>query len=307
MPTLFVTGGSGFVGSAVLDELAARGHSAVALSRGKPIPDRGGKVRTAPGDVFDPAALDSGLAGCDAVIHLVGIIVEKPSAGVTYERVHVQGTKAVVDATKRAGVRRYVHMSALGTRPNAVSPYHTTKWAAEEYVRGSGLDWTILRPSLIHGPGGEFMRTEAAWARKRKPPYLFMPYFGRGVLGRGGSGRLQPVFVGDVARAFVDAVETPTTIGQNYDLAGPDVMDWPAMHRMVSRVLTGRPRATAPIPAWYAKALTYAVPGPLLPFNRAQVLMSQEDNTGDLTAFRQEFGWEPRGFEEALRGYKDEI
>jgi nucleoside-diphosphate-sugar epimerase len=233
--------------------------------------------------------------------------MERQAKGVTFEHVHVGGTKAVVDAAKRAGVRRYVHMSALGTRPNAVSPYHRTKWEAEEYVRNSGLDWTILRPSMIHGPRGEFMRMEAAWARKRKLPFLFMPYFGSGVLGLGKGGKIQPVYVGDVARAFVDAVEKPNTVGQTYDLGGPEQTDWPAMHKMVARVLTGKHRLTLPIPAWYAKALTRVVPARLLPFNRAQVVMSQEDNVGDVRKFRDDFGWYPKRFEETLRAYKGEL
>ena len=312
--TVFVTGGSGFVGAAVLDELAARGHAARALNRGgKPIPDRGGRVQAVAGDLFDPAALDAALAGCDACVHLVGIIMEKPSAGVTFGRVHVEGTKAVVDAARRAGVRRYVHMSALGTRPNAVSAYHQTKWQAEEYVRDgddsrhSPLDWTIIRPGMIHGPRGEFMRMEAAWAKKRAMPFLFMPYFGGGLLGFGPSGDLQPVYVGDVARAFVDALEKPQTVGQTYELAGPGRMSWPAMHKMVARVLTGKQRATAAIPAWYATALTHVVPGSLLPFNRAQVQMAREDNVADLTKFRQDFGWDPQPFEATLNTYKNEL
>jgi uncharacterized protein YbjT (DUF2867 family) len=304
---VFVTGGSGFVGSAVIDELVARGYAVHALSSSKPIDPRGGKVRSFAGGLFDAAALEAGISGCAAVIHLVGVIMERPAKGATFERIHVGGTKAVVDAAKRAGVRRYVHMSALGTRPDAVSEYHRTKWEAEEYVRSCGLDWTMLRPSMIHGPKGEFMQMEAAWARKRKLPYLFMPYFGSGVLGLGKGGKIQPVYVGDVARAFVDAVDKQNTIGKTYDLGGPEQTDWPTMHKMISGVLTGKPRLTLPIPAWYAKALTRVLPASLLPFNRAQVVMSQEDNVGDGRKFRDDFGWYPKRFEETLRAYKDEL
>src|SRR4029079_943824 len=123
-----------------------------------------------------------------AVIHLVGIIMERRHKRVTFERIHFEGTHSIVDAAQRNGIRRYLHMSALGTRHDAVSTYHRTKYAAEEYVRASGLDWTIFRPSLIHGPRGEFIQMEAAWARYKAPPFLFMPYFGRGFFGRGGAG-----------------------------------------------------------------------------------------------------------------------
>lgn len=301
--TVFVTGGSGFVGSAVIDELIGRGYAVNALVHRQPIKVHPERVRSIPGGLFDPAALAEAARGCEAVIHLVGIIIERPSRGVTFERIHFDGTQSVVDAAKRAGVKRYVHMSALGTRPDAVSTYHRTKYRAEQYVRESGLAWTIFRPSLIHGPKGEFMAMEAKWARHKAPPFLFMPYFGRGMLGRKGAGKLQPVYVGDVAKAMVQALEKPQTIGEVYPIGGGEVMTWPQMHRTAAEAIVGKRRRAMAIPAWYAKLLTRIVPGRLLPFNRDQVIMSQEDITCDLTKFKDDFGWEPRGFAEVVRTY----
>lgn len=307
---VFVTGGSGFVGSAVIEQLRAAGYGVRALVNRRPIDAHDGRVQSIKADLFDPNALAAAMSGCAAVIHLVGIILERPSAGVTFQRMHVEATKSVVDAAKAAGVRRYVHMSALGTRDNAVSQYHRTKYEAEQYLRASDLDWTILRPSMIHGPRGDFMRMEAAWARKRSAPFLFMPYFGRGMLGLGGAGRLQPVDVRDIARAFVEAIEKPETIRQTYALAGEEMLTWPQMHRIASEQIVGRCRATAPIPAWYAKLLTRVAPGRWLPFNRDQVIMSQEDNTADpaeLDRFRRDFGWTPRPFTRALSEYANQL
>ncbi|MCS7033038.1 MAG: NAD(P)H-binding protein, partial [Phycisphaerae bacterium] len=247
------------------------------------------------------------LRGCTAVIHLVGIIAERPSAGVTFERIHFEGTKSIVDAAAREGIRRFVHMSALGARANAASEYHRTKWKAEEYLRQSGVDWTILRPSLIHGPEGAFLRQAAGWASGRAMPFLFMPYFGRGVLGRGGAGLIPPVFVEDVARAFVDALRNERTIGRSYDLGGPEAMTWPQMYQAIARAVVGRERLKLPIPVWYARLLTCLVPARLLPFNRDQVIMSQEDNVADLSAFVADFGWSPRPFEATLREYVPEL
>lgn len=304
---VFVTGGSGFVGSAVIDELVRRDHPVKALVNRKPLDPRGGRVESVKADLFDMATLAGAMEGCAAVIHLVGIILERPAEGVTFDRIHYQGTKSVVDAAKAAGVRRYVQMSALGTRADAISAYHKTKWKAEEYVHGSGLDWTILRPSMIHGPRGEFTKMEAAWARKQSAPFLFMPYFGGGVLGTGGAGKLQPVFVDDVARAFVDAIEKAETIGGTYPLAGPQELTWPHLHRAMSTAVVGKPRATLAIPAWYARLLTHVAPAKWLPFNLAQVQMSQEDNTADIAPFVQAFGWTPRSFEETLKGYAAQL
>ncbi len=301
---IFLTGASGFVGQSVLDQLLAADYDVHALVNRKPLDRPADRVRSFPGGLFDNAAIDAGMKDCAAVIHLVGIILEQPAKGVTFDRIHRQGTKQIVDAARRAGVTRYVQMSAIGARPNAPANYHRTKFLAEQYVRTSGLDWTIIQPSLIHGPKGEFMRTEVGWARGKALPYLFMPYFGRGPLGLGGAGELQPVFVEDVARAFVQSLNDPKTIGEVYPLGGPDRMTWPQMHRMVAKTLTGRTRPVLAIPGWYAKTLAAVVPAGLLPFNRDQVLMSEEDNVCDLSKFTTAFGWSPRSFEQTLTEYK---
>ena len=165
---VFVTGGTGFVGSAVLDELTRRQFEISVLVRRSNSLAAGPMVRPVVGELSDRDALNRGMQDCQAVIHLVGIIMEKPSKGITFEHIHVGGTRAVVEAAVRNGIQRYIHMSALGAREDAASAYHRTKYAAEQYVRASGLEWTILRPSLIHGPHGEFMKQEATWRGSRR-------------------------------------------------------------------------------------------------------------------------------------------
>ena len=147
------------------------------------------------------------------------------------------------------------------------------------------------------------MQMEARWARRKAPPFLFMPYFGRGALGRGGAGLLQPVFVNDVARAFADALDHPKTIGEIYPLVGSQVMTWPELHRITAQAVVGKKRWVMAMPAWKAKALTFIAPASLLPFNRDQVIMSQEDNVADLTKFKDHFGWEPQPFDASLATY----
>lgn len=302
---VFVTGASGFVGSAVLEQLISKNYQVRALTnRGKL---QSVSAEAVKGDLFDRASLERGMSGCDVVIHLVGIIMEKPSKGATFERIHVQGTKNVLDAAKRAGVKRYIHMSALGSRADAPSTYHKTKFAAEELVRASGMDWTIFRPSLIHGPRGEFMRMEANWARMKAPPFLFMPYFGAGLFGCGGAGLLQPVYVNDVARAFVESIENRKTIGEVYLLGGPDQVTWPKMHHIVSSAVVGRERLAFPMPVWKAKLLAAIGIGALAGFNYDQVVMSQEDNTCDLTKFADDFGWQPQPFEPTVKTYAAQL
>ncbi|MDB5356269.1 MAG: dehydrogenase [Phycisphaerales bacterium] len=304
---VFVTGGSGFVGSAVIAELLSRGHPVTALAHRGKLKAEDSRIRVVAGDLFNTAALDDGLRDCQAIIHLVGIISEKPSDGITFERIHYEGATNVIDAAKRNAVRRFIHMSALGARPGAVSRYHQTKYQAEQHLIASGLDWTIFRPSLIHGPGGEFTQMEAGWARGRKAPFFFMPYFGGGLLGRKGATQIQPVHVTDVARAFVDAIGNPKSIGEIYPLGGSQRLTWPQMHRIAAQAIAGKTRPTLAIPAWYAAALTYVVPPGLLPFNRDQVIMGREDSTADMTKFIADFGWEPAGFEQTIGAYAGRI
>src|SRR5579859_7724196 len=120
MPSrVFVTGASGFVGAAVVQELISRGYGVNALARSGKLKTASAQIKVIHGDLFDRKSLEDGMSGCEAVIHLVGIIAEQPRQGITFERIHVEGTRSVVEATVRAGIRRYVQMSALGTRPNA--------------------------------------------------------------------------------------------------------------------------------------------------------------------------------------------
>lgn len=295
---VFVTGAAGFVGSAVVRELVARGYGVVALARRSSFLLQDAGATIVPGDLLVPAGWRDALSGCFAVIHLVGIIRELPATDVTFQRIHVQGTQAIVDAARVAGVRRYIHMSALGAREHARSDYHRTKFAAEQYVRQSGLDWTIFRPSLIHGPGGEFMHMLAGWTRRRPP---LMPYFGRGASGLFDCGKLQPVYVGDVARAFVQSLDHPC-VGKTYDLVGPDIVDWPTLYRLLGIALDRRAVPLA-IPAWWGALLTRLLPGRWLPFGRDQVIMAQEDNVGDFAPLSADFGWAPRHLGAILHEY----
>jgi NADH dehydrogenase len=134
-----------------------------------------------------------------------------------------------------------------------------------------------------------------------------MPYFGAGAMGFGGAGMLQPVYVKDVARAFVDALENRRNDRRGLPLAGPDRVTWPELHRIASTAITGKPRRSFPIPAWSARIQAALLPNALLGFNRDQVIMSQEDNITDITKFIDDFGWEPQSFEPSLRSYTSQL
>src|SRR5215471_13895906 len=197
---IFLTGGTGFVGGHLLKRLLAEGHTVRALVRDpqKAKLPAGNKVEIVQGDVVEGHGLDEGLKGCDAAIHLVGIIVETGKA--TFERVHHLGTRNVVEAARRNRVSRFVQMSAIGARADGVSEYQTTKWKGEEAVRQSGIPYCILRPSLIFGPGSGFV-TQMLDVMGKAP--LFRPVPGSG------KPRFRPIFVEDVAACFTQALTNP--------------------------------------------------------------------------------------------------
>ena len=274
-----LTGSRGFVGTEVLRQLLAGGNQVVAVSRHL----RGGKV---PPGVIQVAADITGegwqrwCEGCEAAIHLVGIIREAPRAGVTFESAHAIATERVIAACRSLGIRRLVHMSALGARADAATPYHRTKWRAEEAVRASGLDWTIFRPSLIFGPG-DGASTTLVPALRRLPVF---PVFGDGTY------RVQPVAVEEVALCLTKALGRPETIGETYELGGPEALTYDELLRRISAAL-GLRRAFMHVPLGLAKlavSILQHLPG--APITRDQLTMLLEGSTCDSTAASLTFG-----------------
>ena len=294
MHRVFVTGATGFVGRAVVQALRAEGHAVRCLVRRGSEPDLHGfeAIERVEGDILDPAAaLEAAISGCDTVVHLVGIIREYPSRGVTFERIHHEGTRNVVQAAGAAGARRFLHMSALGTRAGARSRYHQTKWAGEEAVRGSGLAWTIFRPSIIYGPGDGFLSLLAGMV-KRLP---VVPVLGDG------RNRLQPVPVEQVAAGFARAVTHEASTKQTYSVAGPDALSMVEVLTMLGTALHRRVRL-ARVPLTLVRPMALALHRlPSFPLTPDQLLMLEEDNVGDPQSFYTAFKLTPVPFAQGLR------
>jgi len=286
-----VTGASGFVGRHVTTLLAGRGHQVRALVR-RDDPGRAAAALPAertPGDLADPAALAALTRGADVIVHLVGIIVEAGAA--TFEAVHVEGTRRLLTAAREAGVRRFVHMSAVGARDEpGATRYHRTKWRAEELVRSSGLSHAIFRPSIISGPENRPIRTLARLHRWSP----LVPVFGDGGFA------MQPVWIGDVALAFALAAERPALSGV-FELGGPATLTYEEFVRAIGRA-AGHPRPLVHVPLAVARAAAAAlgVMGPLAPLTLDQLQMLVEGSATPANALESTFGIWALPFDEGL-------
>ena len=150
-----ITGGTGFVGKHLAHRLLADHHSVVLISRHADHAAESQSVMRVASDLSDVATLERAFQGCEAIAHCAGI--NRELATQTFERIHVQGTRNVVEAAQRAGLQRIALMSFLRARPGCGSPYHESKWAAEEIVRNSGLDYTVIKAGMVYGRGDHML------------------------------------------------------------------------------------------------------------------------------------------------------
>lgn len=290
-----VTGGTGFVGGYVVNALLRAGHDPRILSRN---PDAARSrfnrpVSAVAGDVSDGAALGRAFSGCDAVVHLVGIIDE--SEGLTFDAVHRQGTENVVEAMKKTGVRRLLHMSAMGSSADAPSAYGRSKAAGEEAARRSGLDVTIFRPSIVFGPGDGFVTLLARIVRLSP---LFVPVIGPGTV------RFMPVSVREVARIFADALGKPESIGKVFEIGGPETLTMNEIYREIAAALGKPGKRLVHLPLWYGRILATAMavlPNP--PLTRDQLRSLSRDNVGDTSATAEAFGAPAIRLADGIREY----
>jgi uncharacterized protein YbjT (DUF2867 family) len=270
---ILVTGGTGFVGPKVVHALRERDLPVRGLVR-KPSSAAAQSLSAwgcelVEGDVTDVDSLTRAVEGCDVVVHLVAIRQGSPEK---FERVMEQATRDLVTATKEAGVRRFVLMSALGTSEETkdLVPYYQAKWEMEQTVAGSGLDHVIFRPSFIFGSDGGILATFKRLARLAP----VTPIIGSG------EQRLQPIWIDDVAAYFADGVQRSDVAGV-FELGGPDTVTWNELWERLKRVLgVRRPSIHVPVGLMRANALiTERLPGDI-PLTRDLLTMLEHgDNT----------------------------
>jgi NADH dehydrogenase len=291
---ILVVGGTGFVGSHLIGRLRKDGLPVRAIVRSprkaQALKDLG--VEVVAGDIADKASLEAAAAGAERVIHLVGIIQEAP--GVTFRGVHVEGTRNLIEAAKKAGVRHFFYQSALGTRPGALSEYHKTKWEAEELVRASGIPFTILRPSLIYGAGDQFT-LRLSEMLKISP---VMPVIGTG------KSKIQPIHIDDVVTCIAKAVASDAFLNEIYEIGGPEQLTYEEVTAAIAGAM-GIRRPMVHVPLLFmkpmARLLETVLPRP--PVTTDQLTMLQEDNVCGMQDVREAFGVEPVSFREGLKKF----
>ncbi len=254
-----MTGGSGFVGRHIARALAADHHHLALIARGF---DRGlSLLISLPGTKFYPMNLDSprflaqAFAGCNAVVHCAGINRERGEQ--TYQRVHIEGTRHVIEAAREAGVSRIVLFSFLRARPGCGSAYHESKWAAEEIVRHSGLDFTVLKCGVIYGRG-DHMLDHLSRGFHTFPVFGFVGFKDKPI---------RPNAVEDVARIVKACVVEGSLSGKTVALVGPEQLTLRAAVRRVARV-AGKHPIMFPLPVWlhyrFAYCLERTMPMPMV-------------------------------------------
>lgn len=237
-----ITGGTGFVGRNIARSLIADGHTVTLIARGRDMTDP--TIRNLRYASFtritldDPAALALAFAGCDAVAHCAGI--NREIDGQTYQRVHVEGTRHVVEAARRAGVKKIALISFLRARPNCGSGYHESKWAAEEIVRQSRLDYTILKCGVIYGKG-DHMLDHLSHAFYTFPIFAFVGFKDKPI---------RPNAVADVAAIVNASLTRGALLNQTVAVLGPEELTLRNAVKRVARVVRKRPIMFR-MPVWF--------------------------------------------------------
>jgi uncharacterized protein YbjT (DUF2867 family) len=279
-----VAGGTGFVGGAIARALASRGHHVIVMSRRPPSTrakaanESVGAVEFRQADVTKPGSLASALVGVDALVISLAFRnspIEAPRRGQTFELVDAAGTEALVSAAVSAGVRRLVYMSGAGAAVDAPKHWFRAKWRAEEAVRGSGLVYTIFRPSWIYGPGDRSLNRFLGMSRWLP----FVPQIGNG------RQRLAPVYVGDMGALVADALVTPAAENVALEVGGPETLTMDEIIRVALQVMARRrPILHAPVVLMklLTAPLTLLPSPPMTPAAIDFVVQSAQVDTGSL-------------------------
>ncbi len=276
------------MGRAVVRELQEHHHRVRCLvhtpGNERMFPDRSVEVHY--GSVSDPEALAAAFYDVEAVIHLVGII--RKSRNRTYDLINRQGVANVVAAAKEVGVKHFIQVSALGATNDAGYPYLYSKWRGDQEVVNSGLSYTIVRPSIMFGPGDEFLNTLAGLVRTTP----VVPVAGSG------RNRFQPIAVADMARCLALTVDREDLKGKTVEIGGPDQLSYNEVISLIARTL-GKRRLRLHVPVWMMYIATVILQKVVLrpPVTTDQLKMIAIRNVAETAIVQETFGFTPRPLE----------
>lgn len=293
-----VFGGTGFVGSYLVDELLQQGHHPVLLVRpgSNQRVEKSAQCTLVEGDIADASAIRNAVTGADAVIYNIGILREFPGKGVTFEALHFEGARRVMDVAMETGVQRFLLMSANGVKPDGTT-YQRSKYMAEEYLRKSTLEWTIFRPSVLFGdPRGRMEFATQLYQDIINTP-LPAPLFFQGLLPtEAGLFRMSPIHVTDVASIFVKSLDMQHTVGRVYSLGGLADVAWKDILQTIAHA-AGTTKWALPAPVLLLKGIASVLdPFEFFPITRDQLTMLMEGNTCDGQEAYTTFGVQPTPF-----------
>ena len=291
---ILVAGGTGFIGSNIVKELVKRNHkvktlvhTGTNLSRLKNL-----NLEYANGDITDINSLDKPFTDVKIVYNVVGIIQETKRAN--FDSIHVLGTKNLIEMSNKSGVEYFVHISSLGTRPNAVSRYHQSKWKAEQSVVSSGIPYTIFRPSVVFGPDDEFINMLARMLQ-------YMPIFP--IIDSGGA-KMQPVYVGDLARCAVECLNNSEAKNKIFEIGGPERFTMEEIVDLIKEY-RGFKRLKLKIPYKLMFTLSKTLENMFwkVPVSTEQLIMLKEDNICDNLEIEKVFKVKLTSLREGIKSY----
>lgn len=291
---IFIAGGTGFVGRHLIKRLLKEGETLRCLVR------KGSKVEGLQGlgleltygDITDYNSLENGLKEIEKVIHLVGIIQESGKS--TFKAIHVEGTKNLLQAAVKNGVRLFFYQSALGADEASKAEYQRTKAEAERLLKESGLPYIIFRPSLIFGLGDQFTLRLSSII-KRSP---FIPVIGPG------EAKFQPIYVEDLISCILNVLNDPDKINKTFELGGPEHLSFTEIIDTLIEVL-GVKRYKIYLPTHFmspiARVMEKTLPKP--PVTTEQISLLQHNNICDLRGVEKNFGFKPITLKNALKRF----
>lgn len=291
---IFIAGGTGFIGGHLINTLRSEGYKLKCLVRSdkaqKSLESKG--IEVISGDITIPETLEGVLTSEDFVIHLVGIIQEKGSA--TFHSIHVKGTENLVREAKKVNVKHFFYQSALGADINSWSGYLRTKAEAEEIVKGSGLSYTIFRPSLIIGPWDGF--TKRLVDMLKISPVIPIPGEGKT--------KFQPIYIKDWLACFKNIISNPSAFISTYELGGPEHLTYREIIEALADAMDiKKPVFNIPmgLMRFGASIIEKMLPSP--PFTSEQLRLLEQDNICDINSVEKNFSFKPLAYKKAIREF----